>query len=120
MLIKIVLGDIDEDICGKEETYIFESNVSLEEFKKAYKIGAKKIGLDILDIGKNRCTYAQDLFTREEKKILKEFIPDVDWISGKDFVNALIKIAQAGNPKIEMTYCDLPTFHAGGYSLLRY
>lgn len=120
MLIKIVVGDMDEDICGKEETYIFESNISLEEFKKAYKIGVKKIGLDILDIGKNRCTYTQDLFTKEEKKILKEFVPDVDWISGKDFVSALIKIAQIGNPKIEMSSYELPTFYAGGYSLLRY
>lgn len=63
MLIKIVLGDIDEDICGKEE-----------------------------------------------KKILKEFVPNVDWISGTDFVNALIKIAQVGNPKIEMRFMNYLPF----------
>jgi hypothetical protein len=94
--------------------------VSLKEFNDAYKVGTEKLKLDIVKITKERFSGSENLFTKEEKKILANLEIDTFWISVKDFVKAIIKIAQIGNPKIVMEYKNIDTFYAGGYGLFSY
>lgn len=133
-IISLVLGDWSGDGHSKTDIVNISSNLSKKEIEKAYSLGTKKIGFDLIN---DVCAdYEDNNLSAEHWEILKKFGYKEDNIPGdpvdeKDdhagilvwsdgFVDLYLFIVKLGNDTFQgkiLEEKDNPTIRIGGYGL---
>jgi hypothetical protein len=129
--VNLVMGDPWDDGHGKSEVVMIETNLGVKEIQKAFKAGAKKIGIPLRrgewDIADD---YEENVLTREyyDKFVKHGFEFDVsehDWLNEDElniwtdvYVELYLFCVKKGNPDFEYEVIKSKNnIDIGGYGL---
>lgn len=131
MLIKLNAGDPSHDGHGLTESFVIESNLSLEHVREAYKVGCGNLGFDFeKTIARN---YEDSTVTIEQLAALRKIgwkesegddpidadPVDLQYLQDDDYVTMWLAVVKAGNPTFQYSFVtdDSAEINIGGYGL---
>jgi hypothetical protein len=116
MIITLEIGDWSRDGHNQSEKIAFDSNLSVNEIKDAYKRGVDSIGFDLEDC----CAeYESRTLSDNRMELLEEagFVFESEEILPQVFADMYIFFCRTGNPSIEIKPIELANITIGGYGL---
>ena len=117
----LVIGDWSDDGHGKTATITIKSNLTSKGIEKAFKVGAKKIGVDITSLCEDYEDYGlPDEAIAKLKKAGYEGDEEEGFLEAgyESFAAIYLFTVKIGDPSFEYKEVDGKNINIGGYGLL--
>jgi hypothetical protein len=118
-ILSLLMGDPSGDGHGQTGTLLLLSNLSAKEVEKAYKKGAKKLGIDVRkDVAaqfEDRTISASDLQKFKDAGMAWE--GDADFLWTDSYAKLFLFTVKVGDPTFEYQEVKDATVEIGGYGL---
>lgn len=121
--IRLVLGDWSDDGHGKSKEFMIESSLKKLQLQEAYKIGAKKIGVSIIEF----CSDYEDskmpakdfnIFNTLNSEFPTETKDEEVWVDEDLYAKMYMMTCKAGHPELKWNFIvDDEWIDIGGYGL---